>query len=301
MKYDNLYAPLIERIFEEERGKKDPTKAAKTRLHQLYGAYVNGNSHKRAEKFLSNVNEILELHDSSEKNTSVNKNENEIFMLHESCEINIFANENEISDLHDSKSENYSKIAREILNLHASTKERLPFYEHFFDFTSSHATEIKKICDLGCGLNPFAIPLMPAKLTKNLVSYRAYDIDLRTKGLLNKFFALLGLPQHADCADLAVETPTENADLTFMLKLVPVLEAQSPGRGFALANALNTRFLVISYPLKSLGGREKGMEKNYSAAFENALENKFLNNFTLIEKKIVGCELIFILKNARYV
>jgi 16S rRNA (guanine(1405)-N(7))-methyltransferase len=260
MKYKNLYAPLVERIFFEEAKKKDPTKAAKTRLHQLYGAYLNGNSHKRAERVFENENLFFE-------------EQSENFTRHHD-----FAKTNEI------------------LNLHTSTKERLPHYKNFFELISNHATEIKKICDLGCGFNPFAIPLMPAALTENLVSYRAYDIDLRTKALLNRFFALIGLPQGADCADLAVETPNENADLTFMLKLVPVLEAQSPRRGFELANALDTRVLVISYPLKSLGGREKGMEKNYSAAFENAVASGFLNNFKPIANEIIGNELVFILE-----
>jgi 16S rRNA (guanine(1405)-N(7))-methyltransferase len=239
-----IYAPLVARIVAEESGKKDPLKAAKTRLHQMFGAYVQGNAHKKAAQLLKNE--------------------------------------------------------KEILNLHASTKERLPFAKEFYEFIAAQicACEIKTILDLGCGFNPFAIPIMPRVLTQNLEAYHAYDIDLRTKEILNNFFALHGLPPLAKCADLAAETPRETADIAFMFKLLPVLEAQRASRGFELANSLNANFLVISYPLKSLGGREKGMEKNYSAAFENAIANGLLNNFLTIASKRIGNELVYVNKYA---
>jgi len=242
-KYDMLYPPLVERIIAEERNKKDPVKAAKTRMHQLYGAYLQGNAHKKASQLL---------------------------------------------DLQGGGA---------ILSLHASTKERLPYLTEFYEIIAKNTGVVETIMDLGCGFNPFAIPLMPDELTKNLEAYHAYDIDLRTKELLNRFFMLEGLPPIARCADLTVETPSEGVDLALMLKLLPVLEAQSPGRGFELANAINARFLVISYPLKSLGGREKGMDKNYSASFENAILNGFLNNFISIASERIGSELVYILKH----
>jgi len=48
MKYDNLYPPLVERIYNEATD----IKSAKKRLHQLYGAYNSANIHKKAEKIL---------------------------------------------------------------------------------------------------------------------------------------------------------------------------------------------------------------------------------------------------------
>lgn len=244
-KYDMLYPPLIERILAEEFGKKDPKKAAKTRLHQMFGAYLCGNAHKKAARLL--------------------------------------------------------KDAPTLLSLHASTKERLPHFENFYEFIATQVCVsggVKIISDLGCGFNPFALPLMPAVLTENLAEYHAWDIDIRTRDLLNVYFAEMLLPQSAKCADLAVETPCEASDVTFMLKLIPVLEAQIAGRGFALANAQNTQFLVVTYPTKSLGGREKGMEKNYAAAFENAYASGGLSNFRLIANEKIGNELVYVLRSA---
>ena len=255
-KYQNLYEPLIQRVFSEEKHKKDPEKAAKTRLHQLYGAYSQGNAYKKAEALLG----------SGSQSTS-----------------------------------------RAILALHASTRERLPFLTEFYEFIAAHTLANAAVCaggsriiaDYGCGFNPFALPLMPPELVSKLEAYHAFDIDLHTKSLLNRFFQLHGLPPCAECADLAVETPClseTGVDIAFFLKLLPVLEAQREGRGYELVRATNAKFAVISYPLKSLSGREKGMQKNYSEAFEKALQTGKFAGLVPIAEKRVGNELVYILK-----
>jgi 16S rRNA (guanine(1405)-N(7))-methyltransferase len=252
-KYSTLYAPLVERIFAEESGKKDPKKAAKTRLHQLYGAYKQGNTHKKAHEALKTLGSPAFV-----------------------------------------KNDYLPEIAK-VLALHASTKERQPHLAEFYNFIFSHTNPPESVLDLGCGFNPFALHFMP---TESLKIYHAYDIDLRLKNLLNQFFALHNLPPAAECADLTTEIPPHPADIAFMLKLLPVLEAQKTGRGFELANALNARFLVITYPLKSLGGREKGMEKTYSHAFENAAH--LLPNFRQVANAKIGNELVYILKTVGF-
>ncbi|MCL2387857.1 MAG: hypothetical protein FWC89_09970 [Defluviitaleaceae bacterium] len=287
-KYDMLYPPLVERIITEERNKKDPIKAAKTRMHQLYGAYVQGNSHKKAAALLEGeeaktINEATA--DTFSAKTVPYSPYEDSANLQGCCEADMALF--------------YRKKYETILNLHASTKERLPYLAELYQFIANHTGEAKTIADLGCGFNPFAIPLMPKELTRNLEAYHAYDIDLRTKELLNRFFALRNLPPTAECADLATETPSPAVDIAFLFKLLPVLEAQSAGRGFTLANSINARFLVITYPLKSLGGREKGMAKNYSAAFETAISNGLLNNFKPITSERIGSELVYILATAK--
>jgi len=247
-KYNMLYPPLVERIYTEESRKsgKDCEKAVKTRLHQMFGAYVQGNAHKKAAALL----QALEA------------------------------------------GEDLAEISAAIMALHTSTKERLPHLEHFCAFVANHTGSIETIIDLGCGFNPFSIPYWTGYKLK---AYYAYDIDTRTKGLLNRFFMHLGLPPTAGCADLVVETPAYKADLALMCKLVPVLEAQAQGRGFELARQQHAKFLVITYPLKSLGGREKGMGKNYAAQFEKAQANGALGGYVPVECKEIGNELVYVL------
>ena len=93
-----------------------------------------------------------------------------------------------------------------------------------------------------------------------------------------------------------METPTESVDLALLCKLIPVIEAEKPGRGFGLANSLDADALVITFPLKSLSGKEKGMYGNYSATFEKSLSEGKLSNFRLINSGRIGNELVYVCK-----
>jgi len=267
-KYAAVYQPLVERLEAENGHKKGPDsiKAVKTKLHQLYGAYTQDNAYKKAAVIISALE--AESARCCEEPDSARH-----------CE--------ERSD---------EATAASLLSLHASTKERLLYYAEFYNFIFSHTGLIESVLDIGCGYNPFSIPLMPAA---NLNAYHAYDIDMRVADLLNRFFACMRLPPLAKCADLAVHIPRQRADIALMCKLVPVLEAQAPGSGYRLARELNTRHLLITYPLKSLGGREKGMAKHYAAAFEKALADGELGEFELVADGIAGAELLYLLRKNR--
>jgi len=270
-KYASVHQPLIARLqLETEKGHKksaDCTKAVKSKLHQLYGAYTQDNAHKKAAAAITMLEQCLERDNS---NTSL------------------------ILD-----------TATSLLSLHASTKERLPYYAQFYEFILSHTDPVESILDIGCGYNPFSIPYLLAAANDlqlcpttavNLKSYHAYDIDTRVAILINRFCVCLGLPSLALCEDLAVYTPNAQADIALMCKLIPVLEAQAPGSGYKLARELNTRYLLITYPLKSLGGREKGMSKHYTAAFEKAMASGELGKFMLLGHKYVGNEILYMLE-----
>jgi 16S rRNA (guanine(1405)-N(7))-methyltransferase len=249
-KYTHLHHPLTARIASEESNKKDPEKAAKTRLHQLYGAYTQPNACKKAEALLNN------------------------------------------------------RDVTSLLRLHASTRERLPHYAEFYQFILSRITPPASIMDLGCGFNPFSLPLLLQQLpAAHLKIYHAYDIDTRQAAVLNQFFTLHSLPPAAECLDLAVETPTPAADLALMLKLLPVLDAQAPaatGNGFRLARSLKAKHLVITYPLKSLGGKEKGMARHYRHTFETAYNAGELSPFLLSAEQQIGTEWLYMLTNPTF-
>lgn len=249
-KYNMLYPSLLARIAAEEQTKnaKNHEKAVKTRLHQMFGAYVQGSAHKKTTALLQTLTDGGDV----------------------------------------------TEICAAIMVLHASTKERLPHQAAFCEFVIKHTGMVETMADLGCGFSPFSIPYWQS-CGCPISACHAYDIDTRTRDLLNRFFTCLGLPAHAACADLAVETPAENVDVALMCKLVPVLEAQRPGRGFELARLQNAKYLVITYPLKSLGGREKGMGKNYAAQFEKAWTQGALGHYAPVAGGEVGSELVYVL------
>ena len=181
-------------------------------------------------------------------------------------------------------------LLEELIDLHVSTKERKNHYSEFYGYVFETVGKPNSVLDLGCGFNPFTL----SNYGSSLSSYTAIDIDIRTRDLLNSFFQVKGLPLLAECKDLVNETPNNTADLGLMLKLMPLIESEQTNRGFMLANGLNVKHLVITYPIKSISGKSKNMEHNYSASFENAVDSGLLDNFNFLPKKIIGNELIYI-------
>lgn len=149
---------------------------------------------------------------------------------------------------------------RGILESHASARERLAHYECIWPRLFAELGEPRVVLDLACGLNPFSRPwrYMPEDGI-----YHAVDIDTRLCSLLNRFFALLQFPHSASCADLLVHPPSTQADVVLLLKTLPCLEQQEKGVSRRLLDTLRAQAFVLSFPTRSLGGREKGMARHY--------------------------------------
>ena len=160
---------------------------------------------------------------------------------------------------------------RVIMRQHASTRERLPILEDFYARTLGDLPPPRRVLDLGCGLNPLAIPWMP--LAPN-AEYRAYDVYPDLAAFLTACLPLLGVRGTAEVADLTATVPTEPADVALLLKLLPPLERLDPAAPARLLDALNAEHLLVSYPVHSLGGRRKGMVATYDAQMERLFAGK---------------------------
>lgn len=151
-----------------------------------------------------------------------------------------------------------------IMANHASTAERIPTLAAFYASALAELPPINSVLDLGCGLNPLAIPwmgLVPG------ASYRCCDIDAALIGFLSRTFALAGIDGHAEVRDLVTEPPRQPADLALVLKLLPTLEAIQRDSGPALLDALQARYLLVSFPARSLGGRTSGLAAQHTSRF----------------------------------
>lgn len=182
-------------------------------------------------------------------------------------------------------------MCAEIMRLHASTNERLGSLDEFYGFIFGKIGAAESVLDIGCGFNPFSLPYMPHMPKK----YYAYDIDCRTVSLLRLYFDLLNLPPLADSADIIAGTPRDNVDAAFIFKLMPVIEIQSPGRAYRLLKEINAGYIVVTYPVKSLCGRLKGMQVNYAQSFEAGIAG----SFDIIGQAIIGSELIYIITHKK--
>jgi 16S rRNA (guanine(1405)-N(7))-methyltransferase len=154
---------------------------------------------------------------------------------------------------------------RAAMAVHASTRERLPHLSAFYQEIFSRVPPPAVIRDLACGLNPLAVPWMG--LT-GPVTYLASDIGTRQVAFVAEALAVLGVPHRVEVLDLVDQPVAERVDLTLLLKTVPCLERQRPGVGWDLIGAVNSPFVVVTFPTRSLGQRSKGMFQTYSAAFE---------------------------------
>ncbi len=62
--------------------------------------------------------------------------------------------------------------------------------------------------------------------------------------------------------------PTTRADVALLFKLVTTLDRQDPDAAERLVAALRVRHAVVSFPVRSLAGRGRGMERTYRARLE---------------------------------
>lgn len=153
---------------------------------------------------------------------------------------------------------------RDLMFAHLSTRERLPLLDVFYRDIFAVTGPPRRLLDVACGLNPLARPWMPLPPA---TEYVAYDIYGDQMGFLNEFFTLLGYPGRAEVRDVIGRPPDAAADLAFVLKTLPCLEAverQAPAR---LLDAINAPLLLVSFPAQTLGGRRKGMAAHYEARF----------------------------------
>jgi 16S rRNA (guanine(1405)-N(7))-methyltransferase len=152
-----------------------------------------------------------------------------------------------------------------IMAHHASTRERLPILQEFYSEIFSHLPAIRSLLDLACGLNPLAYPWMALA---SGVTYNACDIYHDQIDFLNHFFEIAGINGKAEVRDLVRNCPTDAVDLALVLKTIPCLEQIDRQAGARLLDTLNARYLLVSFPVRSLGGRDKGMAATYDAHFQ---------------------------------
>jgi 16S rRNA (guanine(1405)-N(7))-methyltransferase len=167
-----------------------------------------------------------------------------------------------------------------------TTRERLAilddFYGKIFDITGNPDS----IIDHACGLNPLSVLWMG--LPDN-TKYYAFDIESNLVEFLVSVIGYLGLhdKMEAQMGDILVDE-FNYADVVFMLKFLPVIEQQEKGSSLKVMKKQKCRYLVVSFPVKSLSGVEKGMASFYSNWFRNLIkEENWQYNEILFDSELV--------------
>lgn len=161
-------------------------------------------------------------------------------------------------------------VCYDLMRIHTSTAERLPILEHFYSRIWADLPPLESVIDVACGLNPLTLPwINPLPKT-----YYAYDIYGDMMAFLGDFLALLGIEGVTQAVDIAQFTPPHPADIGLILKTLPCLEQTDKHISLPLLEAIPARFLLVSYPLQSLGGRDKGMRNTYEVHLRQLLAEK---------------------------
>jgi 16S rRNA (guanine(1405)-N(7))-methyltransferase len=168
-------------------------------------------------------------------------------------------------------------LCRDMMSRHTSTAERLPHLQEFYDAVFAALPPVHTVIDIACGLNPLAWPWMGLP---GACRYTAVDIYSDMLAAHTAFFQHLGINGQIRHLDILSESIPEKHDLALILKTLPCLEQVDKEASQKLLDNLNARFLLISYPRQSLGGRGKGMAANYEAHFQQLAANNGWQSIT---------------------
>ncbi|MDR1703335.1 MAG: hypothetical protein LBS19_01445 [Clostridiales bacterium] len=182
-----------------------------------------------------------------------------------------------IEEMRGGGDERIARLSAEVLRLHSSSRERETFFgELIHDIRE--ATGFKSVIDIGCGFTPFHLLMIPGWRD---IDYLGIDINTAAVALLNRFFELIKAKARARAGDVLVSPPEESAGCALLFKTLPLLEHWEKGAGRRLVNGLRCPFVAITFPIKSLGGRDVGMKRTY----QEYMEREFAGFNTVMYKE----------------
>jgi|WetSurMetagenome_2_1015567.scaffolds.fasta_scaffold10234_4 16S rRNA (guanine(1405)-N(7))-methyltransferase len=185
---------------------------------------------------------------------------------YQSPELDYASAARELADLPRSlESAQTKEFCHRLMNAHASSRERLHILDKFYQRIAQETEGVHTILDCACGLNPLALPWMP---WSGITRFDACDVFSDLTAFLQLFLDHYNIHGHVTTFDLTADTPGGAYDLVLLLKTLPCLEQLEKYSARRLITTLNSRYLLISYPVASLGGHQKGMSRNYTAQFE---------------------------------
>ena len=174
------------------------------------------------------------------------------------------------------------------MRLHASSRERLPYLEAFYQKIFALIGTPESILDLACALDPLGLPWMKLPTT---TGFFAYDIHQPRLDFLQNFFQYFYPQARAIHQDILTNIPDQKADCAFFFKEAHRLEKRRPGSNRELFEGLNVKWLVVSLPSRDLKGHHS-LETYHSAIIHKAIEGQPWRLTT----DIVGDELLFFIR-----
>ncbi|HPR35020.1 MAG TPA: hypothetical protein PKY64_05040 [Anaerolineaceae bacterium] len=171
---------------------------------------------------------------------------------------------------------------------HASSRERLPYLENFYEKIFARTGIPGSILDLACALDPLGLPWMNLPPSTRFL---AYDIHQPRLDFLQTFFRYFYPQAQAIHQDILTEIPDQKADCAFFFKEAHRLEKRRPGSNRELLRGLNVKWLVVSLPSRDLAGHHS-LETYHTSLIQKAIEGQPWQ----LNTDIAGNELIFFIQ-----
>jgi 16S rRNA (guanine(1405)-N(7))-methyltransferase len=182
---------------------------------------------------------------------------------------------------------NVKEAVRPLLQSQSSIKERLPILDDFYRKIFSVTGVPESIIDHACGFNPLTYFWLPKG-----IKYFGFDIDKNQAEFLKSVFKILNIDRvKIDLGDILTDKFPQ-ADIVFLLKLLPLLEHQQKGSSLEVLKKQICKYLVVSFPTTSLGGRKIGMVDFYSKQFQDLIKETGWET----TKILFPTELVFVIK-----
>ena len=184
--------------------------------------------------------------------------------------------------------ENIKSWCQDRMRQHASSCERLPYLEIFYQKIFVTIGTPTSILDLACALDPLGLPWMNLPLTTRFL---AYDIHQPRLDFLQAFFQHFYPQARAVHQDILTNIPGEEADCAFLFKEAHRLEKRRPGSNRELFEDLNVKWLVVSLPSRDLAGHHS-LAAYHTSLIQKAVEGRPWHLTT----DMAGDELLFFIQ-----
>ena len=164
----------------------------------------------------------------------------------------------------DLRTEKVKNFCLQTMRKHVSTAERLPILNDFYPTCLESIAPVESVLDLACGLNPLAMAWMPLSSD---CQYHACDIYLDMLEMIDVFSGHFNLSISTQPCDLIGNIPDTPVKLALILKSIPCLEQVDKIIGRRLIQSVKAEHILVSFPVRSIGGQDRGMESFYRTHF----------------------------------
>ena len=179
-----------------------------------------------------------------------------------------------------------------LLKLHSSTNERIDFYEELYDDIFATTGKVDSLLDIACGLNPIMLGEYNRQRNQRINHYIAEDIHTTALAIVQHYYEERKQPIVLKEADILSGIPSTAVDVVLLFKIIPLLEQQKKGYYRELIQGLQAKYIVVSFPTKTMSGKSVGMQESYTKQFDEFVET---SGFRTVFTKSYSNELVYII------